>query len=156
MQRTATQLLQTLGQLNAVLEPRGDRLAIRFPESQRAAVEQLQPEIALLKPELLKALAKPGKGTDRLRDEYWRRATEALGRISRLKHLGQAIQCLERSDPTAHHHLMVVLPDHLDALWASHAPLGQFQEALDRWVDAHRSAVQRFIASRTEEGEAGE
>lgn len=57
MAATATDLLAKLAGLGAVLEPRGDRLAIRFPEERRPEVEKLRPEVVRLKPELLKALA---------------------------------------------------------------------------------------------------
>ncbi len=56
MAATATELLAKLADLGAVLEPRADRLKVRFPEDRRPEVEKLRPELARLKPELLRAL----------------------------------------------------------------------------------------------------
>ncbi|MBI4464508.1 MAG: hypothetical protein HY647_07365 [Acidobacteria bacterium] len=57
MQTPAIELLEKLVGMGAVLEPRGDRLAIRFPEARRAEVEKLRPEVAAQKPDLLALLS---------------------------------------------------------------------------------------------------
>ena len=62
MATNAARLLEKLSGLGAVLEPRGNRLAIRFPEARRAEVERLRPEVVRLKPELLRALEEQPAG----------------------------------------------------------------------------------------------
>ena len=80
-------------------------------------------------------------------NQYWHRATEALRRIARLRHLGGALRRLEAQDPVRHRWLLGPLRDHLDHLWDAQVPVNEFQDALDRWVSAHEDAVRRYHAS---------
>ena len=143
MRAEAVELIDELKQLGAVLEPRDGRLRVRFPEDRRPDVERLRPRLAAMKTELLTVLAsEPGRAARR--EEYHRRATEAVRRIGRLQGLGEVMRWLEQAEPARHRRLLNALPAHLDMLWASGASLNVFQEALDTWVAAHEKAVEGY------------
>jgi hypothetical protein len=91
-----------------------------------------------------------------VREEYHRRATEALREIGRLggARLRDTLAWLEQAQPARWRWLLHALPDHLDMLWESGARLDVFQEALDRWVAGHQQAVREHARSgQPNEGE---
>jgi hypothetical protein len=144
MRTEAVELIEELKQLGAVLEPRDGRLRVRFPEDRRPEVGRLWPKLEALKPELMTMLAgEPGRAVRR--EEYWRRATEAVGRIGQLRGLAEALRCLEQAEPARHRRLLNALPAHVDCLWESGARLDVFQDALDEWVVAHQKAVEDHL-----------
>jgi hypothetical protein len=52
------------------------------------------------------------------------------------------IPWLEKHHPNLYHELTSVLPDDIHRLWTEHAPLTEFQEILDLWLEAHRTACE--------------
>jgi len=88
------------------------------------------------KPRLAVDPAQPAR-----RQEYHRRADEALRQLGALHGLGEALRWLERAEPARHGWVLNALPGHLDMLWEAGASLNVFQDALDAWVAAHRQAV---------------
>jgi hypothetical protein len=141
MRTEAVELLEELTRLGAVAEPREGRLRLRFPEDRRPEVERLRPRLEAVKPELMTVLA-GGKVAAVRREEYHRRATEALRSIGAITDLADALRWLERTEPARHRRLLDVLPGHLDYLWESGARLDVFQAALDDWVRAHQNAAE--------------
>jgi hypothetical protein len=150
--REAAELLETLTSLGVVVEPRGERLAVRFAENRRPEVEKLRPRLEAMKPELLTVLAGE-QARPSVREEYHRRATEALRGIGRLGDPREALAWLEQAQPARWRWLLYVLPDHLDGLWESGAGLDTFQQALDTWVVAHQKAVKDWRRAVTSDSD---
>jgi len=152
MRSQAVELLEELTRLGAVAEPRDGRLRLRFPEDRRPEVERLRPRLEAMKPELMTVLAGE-QARPSVREEYHRRATEALRSIGRIAGLADALRWLEGTQPARHRWLLTALPAHLDMLWASGGGLDTFQQALDTWVVAHQKAVEDWRRAVTSDSD---
>ena len=106
------------------------QVKVRYRQDRREALVPLLAELRSHREEIFHILQERYRG-DLLacqaseRDAYHRRAAEVLRRIAGLMHLGEAIRWLDRTSPIHHHHLLVTLPGHLDALWGR-VPIAEF------------------------------
>lgn len=86
-------------------------------------------------------------------DPYWQAAMDAWRRIAGHACLPGTMRWLRRANPWLYKRLMEDLPRQIDKLWDAGAPLDQFQDVLDRWVDAHSEAcgLREIFGTRTKE-----
>jgi len=62
------------------------------------------------------------------------------------------VEWLERARPDLYEDLTSRIPAKIDRLWDAHAPLDEFQAALDRMAAAHREACQLYREHLAKEG----
>ena len=76
--------------------------------------------------------------------DYHASVEAALDAICRPDYPSGMILWLERADPALYHHLTCTLPNWISHLWNEHAPLDEFQVAVDDWRKAHNRACSLF------------
>lgn len=77
-------------------------------------------------------------------EPHWQAAQDALARIAIHPCLPGMWDRLREHDFDLYRAIQVTLPEEIDRLWDDAAPMDGFQKALDRWVDAHHQACDRF------------
>jgi hypothetical protein len=75
-------------------------------------------------------------------DRYQDLARAALAQIRRPDYPADMIPWLGEHHPSLYHELTCSLPDEIHRLWTEHVPLTEFQEILELWLMAHRTACE--------------
>jgi len=86
----------------------------------------------------------PFEYENRSDDPYWIHAQAALDQIAAHPYLPGLWEWLEQHQPVLYRILQFHLPEEIDSLWDTRAPLDLFQQALDDSVEEHREACETF------------
>lgn len=90
---------------------------------------------------------RPGSGplsVDYQKDPYLNMLQTALRAVCQLPYPPGMLLWLEQAHPSKYLSLTVEVPNRIEELWRAHAPLQQFHDVLDRWVETFREADALF------------
>lgn len=83
------------------------------------------------------------------RDVYAERVQAVLRQIALPTYREGMIPWLETAHPGLYEELTSWIPDEISRLWSDHAPLDQFDAALDRLLAAHREGCRLYESSKS-------
>jgi hypothetical protein len=149
---TVHRVLDEMEEVGVTLRLDGEKVVLRFPEPEYR--EKLAEHVAFLRTrrdEVAELLRRRTHESDEHwppeSDRYAAQMQAALAEINRSGHPG-TILWLDTAQPELYMELTSEIPDEIDRLWNSSAPLNQFQAVLDRLVAVHRQCCQLYSEAR--------
>ena len=79
-------------------------------------------------------------------DEYCVALQEAKARIEKYPHPNGFTGWLRANEPDLYREFYVDTPCVVEPLWQEKAPLGEFNDVLDKWVRTYATAVEHYEA----------
>lgn len=140
----AADILSEINERGATVSVEGQSLRLR---PRMVLDDDLVARIKQHKPEIIRAV-RAEDTSHPIEDKYSRLLQSALAKVCRSDYPAGMILWLRDAFPLLYVELIDGLPDEMDRLWSGHAPLKEFEQILDVWVEAHRTACEMYKTSQ--------